>query len=128
MTGFSIGSAYAEEGKMLTGADLKKMLSKELYTAGWSIRGYRFMDHHTPDGGFRSLVFAPADGLEIQTTGTWQVEGDEVCFKIRDRKIGTDLPPTVMTHHCYQWRQNGERFKVTAAGGAGEGYFYVLGD
>jgi hypothetical protein len=32
---FGVGSAYAEEGKELTGAELKQMLSKEIYIAGW---------------------------------------------------------------------------------------------
>jgi hypothetical protein len=128
VTSFGIGSTYAEESKILTGADLKKMLSKDMYTAAWNDVGYRYIEAYTADGSYRALIFAPANAPSLQSTGTWQVEADELCIEFQDQNIGMDTPPTRPRRRCYQWQQNGSRFEVMVVGHAAPAYVYVLGD
>ena len=139
ITVFSTGLSYAEKGKILTGEELKQMLSKEVHMAGWSTRGGRYMDVYSTDGNVKALVFANDlviegnRGQELQGKGTWKIENDQVCLDIQDTVIGGDLLPKGYGHEsrtglCYKWRQLGEKFEWWEATGMAEGFFYVLGD
>jgi hypothetical protein len=126
---FGAGSAYAEEGKKLTGAELKQILSMEIYVAGWSERGYRYMEAYAPDGSYRALTFAPGNAPEFQSTGTWRVEGDELFIRFQGQNIGMNTPPTSPRNRYFKWRQNGKKYTSVMSGHEDEeDYFYVLGD
>ena len=128
VTSFGIGSTYAEESKILTGADLKRMLSKDMYTAAWDARGNRYMEAYAADGSYRALVFAAGNAPALQSTGTWEVEADELCIEFQDQNIGMDTPPTRPRRRCLQWQQNGLKFELMMVGYASGAYLYLLGD
>jgi hypothetical protein len=87
------------------------------------------MQVYAPDGTYRALTFNPGNAPEVQSTGTWKIEGDELLIIFQEQNIGMNTPPTSPRNRYFKWQQNGKKYTSVMSGHEDEeDYFYVLGD
>lgn len=117
----SINPAGAQEGRRLTNAELKEIVSGTdgiLFTGGYSIsHGSSYHMSWFSEGvrkGTRKLYWTNGP-QHMVVVGDWRIEGDTVCVKNKYD----------VSEACDEWRKSGDRIE-TWGRGVKNGYFVVL--